>query len=392
MKIVIFSDTYLPEINGVATSVYTLKEALISHGDKVLVITTNPFSNEVTNEEGIVRIPGINLKRLYGYRLGPLYNRTAAKIIKDFAPDIVHCNHDGPIGQFGFTIASFLNLPVVYTYHTMYEDYTYYVTRGVLFDRLAKGIVRVYTRIKSRQIQGLIAPSRKVMEYLRSIGIDDYISIVPTGIDLDRFKKGNVDQMKVMALRKELKIKDSTKVILSLGRIAKEKSIDVCLRGYAKYLLNNPDSDSLFLLVGKGPQSEELCKLADSLSLNEHFFFAGASTPSDVPLYYQLGNVFVSASVTETQGLTFMEAMAAHLIVLARYDDNLAGTINDKKNGFFFLDEEHFASLLPNILNLENEEKDRICQNADASLEPYSIDNFYKNAMEVYKRALRKAW
>lgn len=392
MKVAIFSDTYLPEINGVATSVYTLKNALTRHGHDALVVTTNPFSKEVITEDGLIRIPGINLKHLYGYRLGPFYNKTAADAIKEFAPDIVHCNHDGPIGQFGFFMASSLDLPVVYTYHTMYEDYTYYVTRGFLFDRFVKGIVRAYTRLKSHQVEGLIAPSSKVKDYLRSIGIDDYVSVVPTGIDFARFKKENVDQKELSALRASLGIQESTKVVLSLGRIAKEKSIDVCLRGYARYLKDNPESDSLFLLVGKGPQEEELCQLACTLNLGSHFLFAGAAEPTKVPLYYQLGDVFVSASVTETQGLTFMEAMAAHLLVLARYDDNLAGTIVDGKNGFFFLDEEHFASLLPHLFSFDESKKEEIYQNADLSLEPYSLDNFCQNAMEVYTRAMRKAW
>jgi 1,2-diacylglycerol 3-alpha-glucosyltransferase len=130
-----------------------------------------------------------------------------------------------------------------------------------------------------------------------------------------------------------------TYVILSLGRVAKEKSIDICLEGYAQFLKTGPKKKTKFVVVGGGPALKELQELKRPNSgLPIMWFSSGRSTRMSVPLYYALGDLFVSASITETQGLTFMEAMASSLFLLARYDESLVGTIKDGEDGFFFLD------------------------------------------------------
>ena len=128
------------------------------------------------------------------------------------------------------------------------------------------------------------------------------------------------------------------------------------------------------------------------LGIEKQVIFAGAVKPDVTQYYYRLGDCFVSASVTETQGLTFMEAMASDLIVLARYDDNLAGTINDGKTGYFFYDEDDFKDRLEMIVSLGETEKKAVLAGARKALEPYSLEAFYNNVMEVYRRAIRKSW
>ena len=391
MNIVLFSDTYPPEINGVATSLYNLHMTLKMHGEKCLVVTTNPFNDQVTFEDDIIRVPGIELKQLYGYQLAGPYNQKAFEIVRAFKPDVIHVNHDGGIGQFGFLCASRLNVPTVYTYHTMYEDYTYYVTKGH-FDRAAKSIVRSYIKLKSNQSAEFIAPSAKIKDYLRSIGVDGYVNTVPTGIDFSRFMNQAGTEEDAIKLRAELGIGKDDFVLLSLGRIAKEKSIDVCLRGYAKYLRHGETRPSKFLIVGGGPAMDELKELCKELGIQDRVIFAGPVKPDVTQYYYRLGDCFVSASVTETQGLTFMEAMASSLIVLARYDDNLAGTITDGKTGFFFYDEDDFKDRLAAIVGLNSAQRKAVLVGAKKALEPYSLEAFYKNVMEVYRRAIRKNW
>jgi 1,2-diacylglycerol 3-alpha-glucosyltransferase len=392
MKAAIFSDTYPPEINGVATSARNLYRTFVNHGDKMLVVTTNHYNNEITQEGDILRIPGIEMKRLYGYRLAGFYNSGAMKIIRDFAPDVIHIQTDGGVGQFGFIAANMIHASTVYTFHTMMEDYTYYATRGFILDRVAKGIVRGYVRYKSRTADEFITPSEKIREYMRNIGVDAYMNVIPTGIDFSAFSPMNIDQNKVSALRKKYGLSPDTYVILSLGRVAKEKSIDLCLRGYAKYLKGKPAKKTLFLIVGGGPALADLKELTHSLGIADNVTFVGPVNPDDVPLYYALGNAFVSASITETQGLTFMEAMASSLILLVRYDDSLLGTIKDGENGFFFLDEDDLANKLPGIIALNAAKAKVVKDNAMKGLEPYSLERFYTSVHEVYERAIKKNW
>lgn len=280
---------------------------------------------------------------------------------------------------------------MVYTFHTALEDYTYYATRGY-FDRLAKGVVRSYVRYKSNEASEFITPSVKTMEYMRSIGVDAYINVIPTGVDFSKFAKENVDLNKVNEIKKSNGIDEDTFVILSLGRVAKEKSIDICLKGYAKYLQNNPKKKTLFVIVGGGPALDELKELCEKLEISDHVKFLGPVNPKDTPLYYQLGDLFVSASITETQGLTFMEAMASNVLLLARYDDTLSATIKDGKNGFFFLDESDMAAKIDKIISLSEMEKNKILSEAIDGLSEYSIDKFYDRVKKVYERAIKRNW
>ena len=391
MNIAIFTDTYPPEINGVATSCANLRKTLLAHGHNVLLVTTNPFGNKISMEDNILRLPGFALKRLYGYRLASPFNDEAMRYIVDFHPDVVHCQSDMGVGLLGSNVASKLHLGVIYTYHTLIEDYAYYVTKGH-FDRAARQIVRGFYRQKLKGYDETIAPSDKILDYLRSIGMDGNIAVIPTGIEFSRFSKENEDKIKTASLKQQFGIAPNEYVILSLGRIAKEKSIDVLLRGYAKFLANRPSKPTKFVITGWGPAEEELKELTLNLGLSDHVVFTGKVAPDQTQLYYHLGDAFASASTTETQGLTFMEAMSASLVVLARYDDNLVGTIKDGETGFFFLDENDFGKKLGQVIELSKEGRNAILTQAMDAIEPYSMEHFYQSIMEVYQRVIRRNW
>ncbi len=390
MRPIIFSDTFPPEINGVSTSAGTLYQAFKNHNENIMVCTTNFYANEMNLDGDVLRLPGVHM-RIYDYRLAWLYSPKGMKILSSFKPDVVHIQTDGGIGQFGFLLAKKLNIPVVYTFHTALEDYTYYATKGY-FDRIAKGVVRTYVRYKSSEATEFITPSVKTMEYMRSIGVDSYVNVIPTGIDFSKFAKENVDLERVKQIKKDNGIDEETYVILSLGRVAKEKSIDICLKGYAKFLESKPSVKTVFVIVGGGPALGELKELVRGLGISSHVKFLGPVNPTDTPLYYQLGDLFVSASITETQGLTFMEAMASNVLLLARYDDTLLGTIRDGKNGFFFFDEDDMAKKISSIISLSENEKETIKAEAILGLEEYSLDKFYERVKKVYERAIKRNW
>ncbi|MCR5491195.1 MAG: glycosyltransferase [Bacilli bacterium] len=391
MRVALFTDTYPPEINGVATSSYNLAKTFREHGDEVLVVTTNPFTKTLSYENNVLRMPGFELKALYGYRVSSFFNSKAAKIITAFRPDIVHCQTDVGVGMFGSIMASRLGIGKIYTFHTMIEDYAYYVTRGH-FDRVARHVVRFFYRGKSHSYDAFIAPSGKIKDYLRSIGIDGPIHIIPTGIDVKRFSIENKDTSAVDAIKKKWGIAPDDYVILSLGRIAKEKSIDMILNGYKKYLETNPKRNTKFVITGLGPAEDDLKALAKQLGIEDHVIFTGKCAPDETQNFYHIADCFASASITETQGLTFMEAMASSLVVLARFDDNLSGTIRDGENGFFFLSEDDLVQKLKHVVDLSDEERKAITKAGVQAAETYSMDTFYKQAHEVYSNVCRQRW
>ena len=238
MKVALFSDTFPPERNGVATSCRSLYRTLRKHGDNCLVVTTNPHGKGIQREGedgSIVRLPGIRLKHLYDYRAATFYSPTTMKILKEYHPDLVHIQTDAGIGQFGFLVAKKLHIPTVYTFHTMVEDYTYYVTKGV-FDRVAKGIVRTYIRHMSLTANEFITPSDKIREYMRTIGVDTQMNVVPTGTDFSMYDPSSIPEEKVKELKARYEIPEDALVFLFLGRVAKEKSVDLLLKGYKEFL------------------------------------------------------------------------------------------------------------------------------------------------------------
>lgn len=391
MKIAIFSDTYPPQINGVATSTYNLVNILRKHGHDVLLVTINTDDNKFEYEDNTIKIPGVELKKFYGYKGTWIYNGKAFKIIKDFYPDIIHNQCDAPIGQFARIVATLLNIPFVYTYHTTYEDYTYIVTHGY-FDRIAKKTIRAYSVYMSNFSTEFIAPSIKTKEMLRSYGSDNYINIIPTGIDFSLFDEKNIDKDEINNLKSKYNIDKDTFTFLLLGRLAKEKFMETSIEGFAHFVNKYPNIKCKLLIVGKGPNLNNLKSLVSQFNLTKYVIFVGPVEAKKVPLYYHLADIYTSASLTETQGLTFMEAMASSCLVLARYDDNLAGTIEDQETGFFFTDNESFVNKAHQIYLMTDEEKQTIRNNALKIIEQYSIETFYNNIMEVYNRGVKAFW
>ena len=391
MKVAVFTDTYPPFINGVSTSCYNLVQVLKKHGHDVVVVTPRHSKGQLEVKDEIIYVPGLEVKRMYGYRLTNIYYRKVIKLLKDFGVELIHNQTDIGIGQFSRIAARELKVPEVYTYHTAYEDYTYYFVRGIM-DRVGKKVMRGYAKTIARGCTEFITPSIKTKEYMRAIGSDIYVNVVPTGIDFSIFDEKNIDKERQKAFKEEHHIGPNTKVILILGRVAKEKSMDYSIKGFAKYLEKHPDADVKMLVVGDGPQRQELELLTHELHISSKVDFIGKVPAEEVPFYYHLADIYTSASITETQGLTFMEAMASGTIVLARFDTNLADTITDGMTGFFFTDEDSFVDKVERILSFDKEERDFIVNNAYKTVDIYSIERFYENILEVYNRALKKYW
>lgn len=387
MKIALFSDTYPPEINGVSVSVDLHYRVLSQQGHDVKVITTNPFGKSIDFQGHLIRIPGLELKKLYGYRMSSFFDGKAYQAIRKWQPELIHIHTDAGIGIFGKITAFFLKVPTVVTYHTMYEDYTHYA--GFL-KGLAQRAVKRFSKSIAEQCTEFISPSMKTKERIRSYGVDRFINIVPTGIDFSRFDAKNLDQHKLQSL-KDKWCHPNEKILLSLGRVAKEKSLDMILQSFSQYLKTKPQPTRL-LIVGDGPDRTTLMQFSKQLGIDHAVSFLGAVPITDVPYYYQLADIFVSASITETQGLTFMEAMASKKIVLCRYDENLAGLIRHQESGFIFQDAEDFSKQVGFIFNLDSQKKAQIQQHIAQAIQPYALTTFQENLLGVYQRAIRQYW
>ena len=394
MNIGIFTDAYYPQINGVVISTQTLKEELENLGHHVTVITVSDPTIE-HDQENVLRIKSIPFAVLPNFRVGQLYSRRLMKQIKALNLDIIHTQTEFSLGIFARIVAKQLNIPVVHTYHTMYEDYTHYFSPKIM-DRAAKKVTQKLSCYLCRTVDNVVVPTGKVEEKLINYGFKKDINVVPTGVNLRPFSPQKYSQKELSASREVLSINSDDKVILFVGRLAKEKSIDTIIDALPEVVAKNPKT--IFLVVGDGPEMTHLHTQVELLNLDAHVIFAGKKPWSEIGKYYQLADVFVSASMSETQGLTFIEAMAAKKPVVAKYDTNLIGTIDDGVNGRFFYENNELAPILLDILN-DDLLSHYLSRNALDTAERFSSEKFgraiesvYYNTLEASSRHIEKKY
>lgn len=384
MRIGLFTDTYEPHINGVATSILMLERALKKLGHEVYIVTVN---NDILSydfgDEHVIRIPGIPTG-IYDYRLSGIYPLKAINKIRKWNLDIIHSHTEFGIGTFARIMAKQFDIPIVHTYHTMYEDYVHYITRGH-FNSTSKKIVEYFTKFYcDKTVTELIVPTKKTYDLFKEkYKYDRNVHIIPTGIEVERFYKNSIDFSKVAKLKKDLNIKDDDFVILFVGRIAKEKSIDFLIDNQGNLMRKHKRCK--LLIVGGGPDLDELKKKAKKLG--DNVIFTGKVPWSDVPNYYHLASCFATASTSETQGLTIIEAMAAGIPVVA-YDDEAFNTvIKEGVDGYLFSDKKKYKDSITKLIN--NKEL-RIKMGAEALIKSneYSSKNYAEKVLEIYKLAL----
>lgn len=396
MKIGIFTDVYPPEINGVATASATLAKVFRENGHEVLVVTTAPEGVkhiQYQGDEGVIRIPGIVMKKLYNYKMTWIWNKKVARFLKKMNLDIIHVQTELGIGIFARLAAKILNIPLVYTYHTMYEDYTYYVTKGKKhFDKFAKKVVANLSRFIGDTSTEFTTTSEKTKNALKRYGVTKFINIVPNGVDMSALDRSKVDHKDIEEYKKANGL-EGKYIVLILGRIAKEKSNDVVLANVKKYIDRTGDDSVVVLVVGDGPDRINLEEYAKSINMGDNARFIGRIPHEQVPFYYALADLYCSASITETQGLTFNEAMAMNTLVLARYDDNLKYLLKEGVTGFYFDTDDTFVEKLSYIKQIPDEVKGKILQKAHQTNEDqFSLEKYYERMLLVYERALRQYW
>ena len=391
MNIVIFTDTYHPETNGVAVSTKILVDALKTNGHNVLVVTS-VMNNKAPYKEGIVIYITFPVKGNRGYfGTRGLYVLTMLKHVRNFKPDVIHIQTNGQIGQLGRYTSKLLDVPFVYTYHIFHEKYETYVD-GSLSARILRASERRYFQKMTNLSTEFIAPSLKIKNYLRKKDVDKYINVIPTGVNPDWFILDDSTKKDNKYLRKKYELDDETKVLLFIGSLLKEKSIDYLIKSFRKYL-DQYDEKVHLLIVGDGDQTEELQELINKLELEEYVTLTGKVNHEKIKSYYLMADAFVSASLSETQSIAIIEAMAASTPVLVRDDNLYSDMIDDEVNGFIYGDGEQFVIKLYKALHLDSVSLEKLKTSAKKTItNQYSVKSYSEKVLEVYNRAQRKNW
>jgi 1,2-diacylglycerol 3-alpha-glucosyltransferase len=384
MRIGIFSEAYLPLISGVVTSVVNLKEGLEALGHEVYVITPIPSKDKFENDPSVIRIPGwvIPRKSLKGFRLVPFVKRYVRKMRK-LKLDVVHIHTEFSMGKLGLAVAKKERIPSVYTLHTSYQDYTHYVSKLLtrFAPNAAKKLAGKINNQYTKNCHMTIVPTKKIYDKMIRLKHDGEFTIIPSGINLKPFYKSSYTSEQVQALKDKLGIRNDEFVAILVARIAKEKSIGDLVEAFVEFYKSYPNSR--FIIIGDGPDKPVLDKLIDSKKASKYINTLGFVKNTEVGLYYQIADVFLNASTTETQGLTYVEALAASLPIIVRYDDVFDAFVEDGKNGIFFNKNEELVKHLIHIRQ-NPEILSTLSKNAEISTKPYAKEVYAKSCETLY--------
>ena len=327
MNIGIFTDSYFPQLSGVATSIKTLKDALEKQGHNVFIFTTtDPHIKKGTVEANIFRFSSVPFISFTDRRVAFRGFFEATKVAREVKLDIVHTQTEFALGMIGKYVAHQLKIPAIHTYHTMYEDYLHYVLNGHL---LRPYHVKQFTNAYLKNMDGVIAPSKRVEALLKRYKVNIPMRVIPTGVDINSLNKPET-----VDVRKELDIPDDVPVLLTLSRVAEEKKIDRILNAMPEILDEFPQTR--LVIAGDGPDMEVLQEQVERLTLEDSVIFTGDIPHDDVGSYYKMADLFVSASDTETQGLTYIEALASGTKCVVYDTDYTEHVFDDEEFGKVF--------------------------------------------------------
>ena len=381
LKILITTDLYTTNTNGVVTSVQNLFDELTAKGHDVRILTLSKDLH--SHKEGAVYyIRSLPLGVVYpDVRMPTAFHHRLIQELIDWKPDVIHSQCEFFSFQFASRISRITGAPIVHTYHTLYEQYVTYLVPS---RRLGNVLVRVLSRQRLKKVRILVAPTQKVEDALLSYGVRNPISVVPSGISLEQHHQRLTAEQR-LEKRRALGIRDDQQVLLNLGRLGTEKNLGELMELFAQAQKSN--DKMVFLIVGDGPAREDLEKQARELGVADHVIFTGMVAPSEVQNYYQLADVFVSASTSETQGLTYIEAAANGLPLLCRQDDCLNEVLKEGENGFEYTNAEEFLQDIDEVLEdpqwreAASKRSEEIAQSFGKKAFGEAIENIYESVL-----------
>lgn len=375
-------------VNGVVTSILHLTKYLTKMGHEVKILTLSQNRHSYV-EGNVTYVASVDADLIYPdarFTL-PICNQLVERLI-EWHPDIIHSQSEFSSYMLARRIVNKLNIPIIHTYHTAYEDYTHYFSPS---ERLGKAIVAKASRWLCKNLQAVVAPTEKVRKMLENYGIgpDGFVvHVVPTGIEAEPFE----DRSNRAEMRAQYGIDDDVCLLFAIGRLGKEKNFEELLNYFAMY--NDPKLR--LMLVGDGPDRAALERKASELLIGDRVIFTGMIPHDKVASCYTAADLFVCASSSETQGLTYLEAQAASLPIVCRRDDCLADVVIDGENGWQYEQFEDFAdhirSLADPELRAQMGEKAHTHMVANYSAEAFAkkIYAIYENVVKEYALANEK--
>ncbi|MCM1136252.1 MAG: glycosyltransferase [Clostridium sp.] len=375
MKIAMMTNNYKPFIGGVPISVERLAEGLREKGHKVVIFA--PYYEEQEREEDVVRYGVIFRRKTDGFSVPNSLDPEIERRFRQEDFDLIHVHHPMMIGDTARYLSWKYHVPLVFTYHTRYEQYLHYIGLSAL-----KGMMPFYLKSCTKSCDVVLAPTPLMREYLEKAGVKSKVRVLPTGLLDDSFCP---DREKAARLRREL-AGGKKRLFCSIARLAKEKNLEFLLKSM-KIFKENYGGDFRLALIGEGPRRKELEKLAGRLGLKEELIFVGTVSNREIKNYCHAADAFLFTSLSETQGIVLLESMAAGTPVIALRATGVSDVIVNGENGYMTeASEIEFAGKVMDMF--EKKELEFLRQGAKKTAEEYKSGVIADKALSAYEEAL----
>ncbi len=386
MRVALFTETYLPAVNGVVTHVKTLKEGLELLGHKVIIVTADSNVKKTQASKDIMYCPAVKLEKIYGYDVASPLSADRLKMIKDFNPDIIHIHNEFGIGISGVLMARTLKIPLVYTMHTMYDDYVYYIANNGPTQKLLTSATHRYAKILAAAASAITGPSKKVEEYFRRCGVDKPVTVIPNSVETDVFNRYTVPKEKTDEIRQRYGFDENDLVFCFCGRMGQEKNIGTLLEYWAKNVKH--DDGVKLLLIGGGPQLDEFREDAEKLGITDTVVFTDRVEHRDIPPYYAACDCYITASLTECHSISMMEGQATGMPVLTIRDELNMDQIEEGVNGFSFRNADEMYGHIMKLKTMSEEELDKLKRTSRESIVSSGTKSIAEKLLTVYNTAI----
>jgi len=378
MKIGMFINYYTPSRGGMETSVINLCKGLKSIGHEPFVFAPK-YPNYKDKEKNIFRYKSVHFN--YGgyfYVIPIPFGTKIDAIVEKLNLDIIHSHQPYSLGTEALRLSEKFRIPLVFTYHIRYEDYSHYIP--FVPKSVSKKYIRRMAINYSNKCATVIAPSTAIKKILRNREIKVPIKVVPSGINIKNFKKDTDERNKI---RNKYKIKNDDVLLITASRIVEEKNIKFLFKAFSE--IKKKADNVKFLIVGDGAIKKELEEMSKNLNLEKDIIFTGLVSRDEIVGLYQASDLFVFASLTETQGLVAVEAMAAGLAVVAIKASGIEDMVDDGKDGILTGNSiDEFSSNVLKIVNDENLRK-RLSAQAKINSEKFSVELWIEKMVELYE-------
>ncbi len=376
MRVAMFSESYLPRISGVVHSVTSFVTALRAQGHQVTIVAPQISGYRDADPE-VVRFPSVRTRQA-DFPIGIPYAPGVWQQLLTIDLDLVHTHAPFTMGAAAARLARRRGLPLVFTHHTLYDEYVHYAPGPAW---MLRPLVRAYTVRFANHCDCVIAPSHALQSRLRAQGVRGRIEVLSTAA-LDPELISSLDPSWV---RPAFHLPPAHSVLVTASRLAREKSVDLVLRAFARVVRT---CDATLLVVGGGPEEVALHRLADDLHLGTRVVFTGMQSHRRTLECLAAADVFVFGSQTETQGMVVIEAMAAGTAVVAVNAGGVADAVRDDETGVLVPPvPDALAESVVHLLNNASL-RERLAARGKEAASEYAVPALTRRLVEIYQSLL----